>query len=78
MTANELAFVRAESDLTMPFRRGADISVRPAAAPGTWQAKCSRPIPCAMPPSLPALNDAIEARIISLTSTAPVNLAPRY
>jgi hypothetical protein len=41
MTANELAlFVRAESDLTMPFPRGADINVKPGTASGTWQVTC--------------------------------------
>ncbi|QND75158.1 hypothetical protein [Tardiphaga robiniae] len=46
LSANELAwFVRAESDLTMPFPQGVDITVRPGRAPGIWRVTCYSPDP---------------------------------
>jgi hypothetical protein len=45
MSANELAlYIRAESDLTMAWPRGVDVTVH-GAGTGIWQAKCYSPDP---------------------------------
>jgi hypothetical protein len=45
MTANQLAlFVRAESDLTVPWPRGVEVTVK-AGSNGVWYAHCYSPDP---------------------------------